>query len=252
MKCIFVVAMLPQDASDATLEDEEQCQCFKKRGLHFIHLNSRSLLPKMDELRLLVTRTNAAVIGVTETWLDGSVEDSEVEIPGYIIQRNDRRGTGGGVCIYVRSDLAFNPHPDLSMTDTETVWVEILLPKTRPILTGVCYRPPKQMGFYERLEKACEGGNSFITCETVLLGDFNTNIIKSDNMLVNALTNFLQLCGQKQLINVPPRVTDTCVSILDLIMVTDPDNICQFGVLNVGLSDHLITYCTRKVKKVSN
>ena len=32
-------------------------------------------------------------------------------------------------------------------------------------------------------------------------------------------------------------------------MVTDPDNMCQFGVLNVGLSDHLITYCTHKVKK---
>ena len=80
---------------------------FKKRGLHFIHLNY--IVPKIDELPFLVTRTNAAGIGVTVTWLDGSVEDSEVEIPE------------GGVCIYVRSDLAFNQHPELSTTDTETV-----------------------------------------------------------------------------------------------------------------------------------
>lgn len=105
------------------------------------------------------------------------------------------------------------------------------------------------MDFYELLEKSCDGGNRFVTCETVLLGDYNTDILKSDNMLVNALTNFLHLCGLKQLFGVPTRVTDTCASILDLIMVTDPDNMCQFGVLNVGLSDHLITYCTRKVKK---
>ena len=65
----------------------------------FIHLNTRSLLPKLDELRLLAANTKVAVIGITESWLDASVTDAEVEIPGYLIVRHDRNRTGGGVCI---------------------------------------------------------------------------------------------------------------------------------------------------------
>ena len=38
-------------------------------------------------------------------------------------------------------------------------------------------------------------------------------------------------------------------SAIDLILVTDHEKVCQSGVLNVGISDHLITYCTRKVIK---
>ena len=40
---------------------------FKKRGPHFLHLNARSLLPKIDQVKHLATLTQAAVIGVTGT-----------------------------------------------------------------------------------------------------------------------------------------------------------------------------------------
>ena len=109
--------------------------CFLRKGLHFIHLNARSLLPKLDELNVLASKTKAAVIDVSETRLDDSVEDSEVELPGYSILRHDRNRNGGGVCIYLRSDLAFNPRQDLQSDGVESVWAEVL-PKTRPILTG--------------------------------------------------------------------------------------------------------------------
>ena len=36
---------------------------FMQRGLHFLHLNRNSLLPKIDELRLIANKANAAVIG---------------------------------------------------------------------------------------------------------------------------------------------------------------------------------------------
>ncbi|KAJ8290502.1 hypothetical protein GJAV_G00013710 [Gymnothorax javanicus] len=69
----------PVEPSQAT---EDQFQCFHSKGLHFLLLNARSLLPKLDELRLLVAKTKAAVLGVTETWLDHLIVDSEMEIPG--------------------------------------------------------------------------------------------------------------------------------------------------------------------------
>ena len=38
-------------------------------------------------------------------------------------------------------------------------------------------------------------------------------------------------------------------SVIYLILVTDHEKVCLSGVLNVGISDHLITYCTRKLNK---
>ena len=84
-------------------------ECFKQKGLHFIHINVRSLIPKIDELRLISRNSNAAVIGVSETWLDSTVMDSEIKIDNYILSRRDRNRNGGGVCVYVRSDIAFKP-----------------------------------------------------------------------------------------------------------------------------------------------
>ena len=104
------------------------------------------------------------------------------------------------------------------------------------------------MDFYECLERDCDSGGDLVDIETVVLGDFNTNILKK-NSLVNSLNNFMRTCGLSQLIDVPTRVTDSCASIIDLIMVTDHDKIIQSGVLGIGLSDHMPIYCTRKIKR---
>ena len=45
------------------------------------------------------------------------------------------------------------------------------------------------------------------------------------------------------------RVTSTSESIIDLIFVSDPNKICQSGTITVGLSDHLMIFCTRKTTK---
>ena len=68
---------------------------FRKRGLHFLHLNINSLLPKIDEVRLIAKNSNAAVIGITELKLDKTVFDSEVDIDGYELKRFDRKRLGG-------------------------------------------------------------------------------------------------------------------------------------------------------------
>ena len=70
---------------------------FKKRGLHFLHLNVNSLLPKIDELRYIVKKSNAAIIGITESKLDDSIMDCEIEISRYDLLRYDRNRNGGGV-----------------------------------------------------------------------------------------------------------------------------------------------------------
>ena len=66
----------------------------------------------------------------------------EIEIPGYNMFRKDRDGKGGGVLVFVRSDLSVARRCDLEDTAVEGLWLEILLPKSRGFLLGTFYRPP--------------------------------------------------------------------------------------------------------------
>ena len=116
--------------------------CFKRKDLHFTHLNIRSLLPKLSQLKLTIKDTNAAVLSFSETWLDDSISDNEVEIEGYNIVWLDRNREGGGVCIYVRDDIAFNVRNELTVDELEGIWIDILLPKTKPILIGLSLSVP--------------------------------------------------------------------------------------------------------------
>ena len=227
-------------------------QFLKKKGLHFIHLNVRSLIPKLDEIKLLLLKRNITVLALSETWLNDSVSDSEIDIHGYVVVRKDRNRHGGGVCLYVNCNIAFNPRIDLNIHDLESVWIELILPKTRPILTGVCYRPPKQGHFYDLLEQSCSQINDFMEMEIVLMGDFNTNILQQDKgtSLSESLINFKCVFCLTQLITEPTRICDNSETIIDLIFVSDSLKICQSGVRAIGLSDHLLIYCTRKVHKM--
>ena len=91
-------------------------QFLKKKGLHFIHVNVRSLIPKLDEIKLLLLKRNITVLALSETWLNDSVSDSEIDIHGYVVVRKDRNRHGGGVCLYVNCNIAFNPRIDLKRT----------------------------------------------------------------------------------------------------------------------------------------
>ena len=106
-------------------------ECFRRRGLHFIHVNARSLFHKMSEIRILVQKSNPAILSVTETWFDTSVTDNSIEIEKYNIIRRDRQSRWGGVCMYIRSDLAYNRKNELENDNFEDLWLELLLPKSK-------------------------------------------------------------------------------------------------------------------------
>lgn len=72
----------------------------------------------------------------------------------------------------VREDLAFTPLQLDSVNNTDDILcVELLLPKTKPIIVGTCYRPPQQSSFVEQFEKFISQLKA--VCEIILLGDLN-------------------------------------------------------------------------------
>ena len=82
--------------------NDPKFEAFNSKGLHLIHLNINSLLPKIDELCNIAKCSSTAVIGITETKLGNTVSDSEVTIDGYSIVRNEKNRKGGGVACYIR------------------------------------------------------------------------------------------------------------------------------------------------------
>ena len=128
----------------------ETWSVFKKRGLHFVHLNINSLSSKIEELRQIAKNTNSAVIGLSETKLDKTIFDSEVSIPNYSLIRKDRNRKSGGVACYIRSDVCFNSQNYLS-DEIENISSDLLFPKTKPISIAIVYKPPADNRFLDYL-----------------------------------------------------------------------------------------------------
>ena len=88
-------AVIPEPSNDFN---------FQEKGIKIFHLNVRSLLQKVDELRCTegISNGKAAFIGITETHLTSQIDDNEVSISGYQLHRRDRPGrTGGGIVAYI-------------------------------------------------------------------------------------------------------------------------------------------------------
>ena len=152
------------------------------------------------------------------------------------------------MCLFIRENLTFNRRLDIITDSIETLWVEILQPKTIPILVGVAYRPPSQSDFYDIFEQTCHQIDTN-KHEIIILGDFNTDV-KADSNLQRRLVEFQTTFDLDQVIVEPTRITPKSRTIIDLILVSDPAKISQSGVIEIGVSDHFLTYCTRKITKV--
>ena len=102
---------------------------FKAKGIHLIHLSVNSLLPKFDEIRYKAARTNAAVTGISESKLDKTILQSQIQIYNYELLRCDRNRNGGGVACYIRSDIGYI-QKHFFLKEIENIFVEIILLKT--------------------------------------------------------------------------------------------------------------------------
>ena len=240
---------------------KDKFEPFRKRGLHFLHVNVNSLLSKIDELKDIVGHTKPAILGITESKLDGSVTNQEVNISGYNILRNDRNRNGGGVACYIRSDLCFNSR-NIFSNSYEHIFFDLLIPKMKPISIGIFYRPPNANNFLESFINDLKQID-FKKSEAYFLGDFNINLLLNDKFVLKEnqsvtfrnfnspfVSKYKELCqtfSLKEIIQEPTRVTSATSSLLDHILTNAGWKISQKGVIDVGLSDHQLIYCTRKI-----
>jgi len=105
------------------------------------HLNVRSLIPKYNDVRQFVIEGKYDVVAITETWLNSTVQDEDIQIQGYFLVRQDRMGRGGGVAIYYKTHLSMVPQSISRNPNFEQVWLNFSI-DNKSYTLGCVYRPP--------------------------------------------------------------------------------------------------------------
>ena len=101
---------LPENPGIHTAENSLQSEFkFDHRGIHIANINIRHLKPKVDQIKIMLQKSNIDILGTCETFCSKNDDDKIVNINGFTIERKDRdscpdikTNKGGGILIYIR------------------------------------------------------------------------------------------------------------------------------------------------------
>lgn len=210
-----------------------------QNGLRICHLNIRSLSnTKFEEIRSSLisgAKRCVDVLILTETWLNSNIQDSEIYISGYNIERRDRIGKkGGGVMMYIADDITYNRDLSIESRDLELLCIRVNPYKSNcPLFLVGLYRPDSSSD--NTLEQRFED-LYLANKEVIIMGDLNINLLNNNNAK-HKIVKYLSNLGLIQLVKKNTRpVSRTC---LDHVYSNQPQHILMTKILDYGISDHL-------------
>ena len=233
-----------------------QCEARKNRKhlMSVAHHNVRSVASRENFylLKQTVTSNNFDIFTVSESWLDRTVCDADILIPGYTTFRQDRgpHKRGGGVLVYVKDiykACVIEKWSSVSESNFQQLWLKVQCKKFKSFLLCTVYRPPDApIDFLENLSETfvdslLHGSN------VIILGDLNCNLIGGDPD-GHALSDFCSTFGLSQLVKTATRVTEKSKSLIDVALTTNENIIYACDVMQSAISDHSLVSLTLKLK----
>ena len=225
------------------------------KGLKFVHMNTRSIYRRIDEIRLLYS--NFDFICCSETWLDDSYNNVLLNIDHMRLFRLDRVSNaagryryncGGGVCIFV--SVKWISYCDRFLEGTMTCFdFEILTlkfnkPNFKTFFISVVYKPPR--GDSAKLMKFI---SDFVdrnpSHEYWILGDFNIDFLKRNLPSTREAVICIRNMGFVQLIKNCTRPSAGKGTCIDWI-ITNSEYVSMSYVSNDLITDHYPIVCVRK------
>ena len=196
-----------------------------------LYYNARSLLPKMDELRLVCMSEQPDVVCIVETWLDENILESEISVDNYSVVRLDRNRHGGCIVMYIRDCL----HCSVLNVDTQGLELAIVTVTSNSfrICIGLLYRPPSSSVFVlDNLFSVLESLEPSYFSNFVLIGDFNIDYNNSFHPLRQRLDTIASSFSFVQVV-ADPTHTDSNgrSSLIDLALVSLPENLLSCSVI---------------------
>ena len=199
-----------------------------------VHLNVRSLLSSIDQISVELNEFD--IIALSETFLNDTIDNSDIDIAGYCEPfRMDRNRHGGGVCIYVKSTLHAERCYEYEDNRMECIWLKIT--STNKTFYFACaYRPPNSNEFWQALSQSIEKVKDNDNPNIFIFGDLNSDISNSRSKI----HEFIETNNLSQVITEPTRIPSN--SIIDVILTNAPLMIISNGVLDPLCSDHKPIY----------
>ena len=113
--CILLAGDIATNPGPNTPNIQPTGNCSNKEfGPSIALANMMSLAPKIDELRCFVNNTKPDLISLTETWINDSVSEHHLKIPGFnLLLKNRTSGPHGGVGLYIKNSVMFKALTDL-------------------------------------------------------------------------------------------------------------------------------------------
>ena len=238
-------------------------------------LKPLTVVSSVEYVRDVLYEKKQLFIALTETWLNEHT-DAELKIDGYRLFRCDRqrkrkRGrASGGVCIYVREDIAvdFKIKTHFSNGVNELL---IIHSEELNLLISVLYRQPddsthghpsgpKEMSTIVNKLKWVLDRFKGKAPDILLCGDFNLPHIDWNTLNIKStperemLLSLLDLATEFQLVQCIKKPTHRCGNTLDLLFTNNQDIIHNYNCIPVSssISHHcLIEFATHLHVKTS-
>lgn len=215
------------------------------RGQTIAHLNIQGISKKTDELRYQLTRSEVKLLFLSETFLKPHNASCMYSVEGYHNERLDRdTGHGGGILAFIHNSISYERLYSLDSLLPESMAIKVCNRNAKPYICIVVYRPPSSPASWISRLDACLLQARSICAEVTLMGDFNMDILDYTPTSLVALSAAHDLT---QLIQEPTRVTLNTSTLIDHLYTSNEENIIGQGVVPLGLSDHYMIFCTRKV-----
>lgn len=209
-----------------------------------MHINTRSLPPKLEEVHSLFLQLPVKILAITETWLDQSTDT--ISIPDYnFVHKPRSMRKGGGVGFFIKKEIQFhiiepmNKHQN--HTTHESLFITVPQRKGNDLIIEVIYRPSGTSLplFNEEINLLlAEIANS--KKDIILAGDFNVDLLKAEEheptkIFYNYMTSYQML----PTILKPTRITDVTASLIDNIFTNKWNKVTDSAIIVTDIADHL-------------
>ena len=198
----------------------------------------QKLLRHIDKLRMILKDKTPAFVAITETWLDSTVHNIEVDIGRYKVETLDHNRHCGRICLYIADRIKCKRRAELESRGFEILWIDV---KTFLALGCIYKALNDNLGIFDHLHDIIREIRRSGKQKVILIGDFNCDYLNTSYHQTQRLNEFLNINHLKQLILTPTRITQTSSSLIDLIITTAPNLFNKSGTLSNSFNDHFPT-----------
>ncbi|MCG7875001.1 MAG: endonuclease/exonuclease/phosphatase family protein [Candidatus Thiodiazotropha endolucinida] len=229
----FILLLLVLEAYDVEVNPGPENNI---SDLSILHLNIRSIRNKLDFINNNLLDFD--ILCFSETHLDGQIPVDALLLSDNFDSpyRRDRTNHGGGVMVYINSELIHNRRTDLEIYCNESLWVELKIHNLN-YLVGLFYSPrTADPIFFRNLNLNIEKAQD-VSKNIIIVGDLNEDLF---NPNFQNLKDIMILNSFQNVITAPTRLN----ALLDPVIIPDDTLYLDSGAIDIppDISDHKATY----------